>query len=91
VYKIIFYTKCSGIRTVDAMGTAKSRQRQEPLWYGAELGEAPGHQVTRDTGIKIAAVSSKQVIEDIADAMVRLGDDSGLSAELKYIGTPTYT
>src|SRR5712692_6880737 len=26
-----------------AMGTKKQRQRQEPLWYRAELAEAPGH------------------------------------------------
>ena len=26
-----------------AMGTRKQRQRQEPLWYRAELAEAPGH------------------------------------------------
>lgn len=26
-----------------AMGTRKSRQRQEPLWYRSELAEAPGH------------------------------------------------
>lgn len=26
-----------------AMGTRKHRQRQEPLWYRAELAEAPGH------------------------------------------------
>ena len=26
-----------------AMGTRKKRQRQEPLWYRAELAEAPGH------------------------------------------------
>ena len=25
------------------MGTRKHRQRQEPLWYRAELAEAPGH------------------------------------------------
>ena len=25
------------------MGTRKQRQRQEPLWYRAELAEAPGH------------------------------------------------
>ena len=26
-----------------AMGTRKSRERQEPLWYGTELPAAPGH------------------------------------------------
>jgi transposase len=26
-----------------AMGTRKKRERQEPLWYGSELPEAPGH------------------------------------------------
>ena len=26
-----------------AMGTRKNRERQEPLWYRAELPEAPGH------------------------------------------------
>jgi transposase len=26
-----------------AMGTRKSRERQEPLWYGPELAAAPGH------------------------------------------------
>ena len=26
-----------------AMGTRKSRERQEPLWYGNELPAAPGH------------------------------------------------
>ena len=26
-----------------AMGTRKSRERQEPLWYGSELPAAPGH------------------------------------------------
>src|SRR5260370_10921196 len=26
-----------------AMGTRKKRERQEPLWYGGELPEAPGH------------------------------------------------
>ena len=26
-----------------AMGTRKNRERQEPLWYGSELPEAPGH------------------------------------------------
>jgi len=25
------------------MGTRKSRERQEPLWYGTELPAAPGH------------------------------------------------
>ena len=25
------------------MGTRKSRERQEPLWYGTELPTAPGH------------------------------------------------
>jgi len=25
------------------MGTRKKRERQEPLWYGSELPEAPGH------------------------------------------------
>src|SRR5277367_1470668 len=26
-----------------AMGTRKKRERQEELWYGGELAEAPGH------------------------------------------------
>ena len=26
-----------------AMGTRRHRQRQESLWYGSELPEAPGH------------------------------------------------
>ena len=30
-----------------AMGTRKHRQRQEPLWYRAELAEAPGHPFYR--------------------------------------------
>lgn len=30
-----------------AMGTRKQRERQEPLWYRAELAEAPGHPFYR--------------------------------------------
>jgi hypothetical protein len=30
-----------------AMGTKKQRERQEPLWYHAELAEAPGHRFYR--------------------------------------------
>jgi transposase len=30
-----------------AMGTKKQRERQEPLWYHAELAEAPGHPFYR--------------------------------------------
>ena len=30
-----------------AMRTRKHRQRQEPLWYRAELAEAPGHPFYR--------------------------------------------
>jgi hypothetical protein len=30
-----------------AMGTRKKRERQEPLWYGGELPEAPGHPFYR--------------------------------------------
>ncbi len=30
-----------------AMGTRKQRERQEPLWYQAELAEAPGHPFYR--------------------------------------------
>ena len=30
-----------------AMGTKKQRERQEPLWYQAELAEAPGHPFYR--------------------------------------------
>ena len=29
------------------MGTRKQRERQEPLWYRAELAEAPGHPFYR--------------------------------------------
>ena len=35
----------------------------------------PALQVTQDTGIKIAAISPEQVMEDIAEAMMRLGAD----------------
>ena len=36
-----------------AMGTKKNRERQEPLWYRAELAEAPGHPFYRKLDEKL--------------------------------------
>ena len=45
--KTISYLKCFGIRSGMAMGTKKSRERQEEFWYRSELAEAPGHPFYR--------------------------------------------
>jgi transposase len=47
VSKTISYLRCFGIKSVMAMGTRKSRERQEGLWYRSEVAEAPGHPFYR--------------------------------------------
>ena len=44
-----------------AMGTRKSRERQEPLWYGTELPAAPGHVRTAlfDAGLNNSRSTSR--------------------------------
>jgi transposase len=40
-----------GLKLGTAMGTRKRRERQEPLWYRAEIAETPGHPFYRKVNL----------------------------------------
>jgi transposase len=47
-----------------AMGTKQQRERQEPLWYRAELAEAPGHPFYRRLNQVLEAAGFDRFCED---------------------------
>jgi hypothetical protein len=46
-----------------AMGTKKGRERQEEIWYDAELAEAPGHPFYRKLEAKLKEASFDKFCE----------------------------